>query len=139
MLQREVAEEPSSPRESEVSMPQSPAASTRDSLLDGKVGGRGSAVQLERLRDALRQKEAHAISLRDQLTSMEATRDRYPKSLQALRNQALPLAWPCFLLGIMGIGLHPAHIWSSCGVHGTASGTCHIHVPRADYHKNHIR
>ncbi|KAK9831027.1 hypothetical protein WJX74_000545 [Apatococcus lobatus] len=83
VLQREGVEEPSSPRESEVSMPQSPAASTRDSLLDGKVGGRGSAVQLERLRDALRQKEAHAISLRDQLASMEATRDRLAEELVA--------------------------------------------------------
>ena len=77
VLQRGGGEEPSSPRESEMSMPPSPAASTRDSLLDGRSGGRGSAVQLERLRDALRQKEAHAGSLRDQLASMEATRDRY--------------------------------------------------------------
>ncbi len=76
VLQREVVNEPSSPRDSEVSQPPSPAASTRDSLLDSKGSARGSAVQLERLRDALRQKEAHAGSLRDQLASMEATRDR---------------------------------------------------------------
>ncbi|KAK9864159.1 hypothetical protein WJX84_002054, partial [Apatococcus fuscideae] len=82
VLQREGGEEPSSPRESEVSMPQSPVAG-RDGLLDGRSSGRGSAVQLERLRDALRQKEAHAVSLRDQLSSMEATRDRLAEELVA--------------------------------------------------------
>ena len=51
------------------------------SLYSSSGSGRGRAAELEHLRDAVRHKEDQIASLQDQLTRLEATRDRWSSGM----------------------------------------------------------